>query len=255
MSDLLPDFISNLLPDVLPCIALTVAAFAGALVSGLAGFAFSAVAGAILLHFFPPLEAVPLMMACSIASQGANLFLLRKTMQWKGSLVFIVGGVIGIPIAVYLLQNADTRMFRLGFGLFVALYATYALFRPKIASPQLIENHGRNALVGFGGGLVGGLTAMPGALPTIWCDIHGVPKQQQRGLVQPFIAAMQLFALALMLSHNSVSSKVLVDFAICVPALAAGTAAGIILFGRVNELAFKRIILSVLLFSGLCLVI
>ena len=181
--------------------------------------------------------------------------MLRKTMQWKGSLVFIVGGLIGIPIAVYLLQNADTHIFRLGFGMFVALYASYALLRPQLANPRMIENQGRNALVGFGGGLVGGLTAMPGALPTIWCDINGVPKQQQRGLVQPFIAAMQLFALALMLPHNSVSSKVLVDFGICVPALVAGTAAGIILFGRVNELAFKRTILSVLLFSGLCLVI
>ncbi len=243
------------MPDLLPCIVLSVAAFAGALVSGLAGFAFSAVAGAILLHFFPPLEAVPLMMACSIASQGANLVVLRKTMQWKGSLVFIAGGLSGIPIAVYLLQNADTHIFRLGFGMFVALYATYALFRPTLANPHLIENQGRNALVGFGGGLVGGLTAMPGALPTIWCDINGVPKYQQRGLVQPFIAAMQLFALGLMLSHNSVSSKVLVDFGICLPALIAGTTAGILLFGRINELAFKRTILSVLLFSGLCLLV
>lgn len=246
---------TDLLPNLLPVVVLSVAAFSGALVSGLAGFAFSAVAGAILLHFFPPLEAVPLMMACSIASQGANLVILRKTMQWKGSLVFIVGGLVGIPIAVYLLQNADTHVFRLGFGMFVALYASYALLRPRLAHPRLIENRGRNALVGFGGGLVGGLTAMPGALPTIWCDINGVPKQQQRGLVQPFIAAMQLFALALVLPHNSVSSKVLVDFGICVPALIAGTAAGIILFGRVNELAFKRTILAVLLFSGLCLVL
>ncbi len=75
------------LPNLLPVVVLSVAAFAGALVCGLAGFAFSAVAGAILLHFFPPLEAVPLMMACSIASQGANLVILRKTMQsadWSG---------------------------------------------------------------------------------------------------------------------------------------------------------------------------
>src|ERR1700753_3444637 len=109
MLEFLPDFLSGVLPGLLPSVVLAVAAFAGALVSGLARFAFSAVAGAILLHFFPPLEAVPLTMSCSIPSQGANLSLLRKTMQWRGSLVFIVGGVIGIPIAVYLLQNADTR--------------------------------------------------------------------------------------------------------------------------------------------------
>ena len=97
-------------------------------------------------------------------------------------------------------------------------------------------------------------TAMPGALPTIWCDMHGVPKNQQRGLVQPFIAAMQIFALVLMLSHSSLSSKLVVDFVVSLPALAAGTLLGIAMFRSVNELAFRRFILLILLFSGLSLV-
>jgi uncharacterized protein len=243
------------MPDISLFILLSAAAFAGALVSGLAGFAFSAVAGALLLHVLPPLEAVPLMMACSIPVQAANLFLLRKTMQWKGSLGFIAGGLLGIPIAIYLLQNVDTQDFRWGFGALVALYAAYALLRPALTYSHQIKSQSSNALVGFGGGLVGGLTAMPGALPMIWCDMQGLPKSQQRGLVQPFIAIMQLFALGLMLSHHSLTSKVFIDFAICLPALALGTALGIGLFGRVNELVFKRVILGLLLFSGLCLVV
>src|SRR5580698_2414670 len=121
------------MPDLSLYIVLSVAVFAGALVAGLAGFAFSAVAGAILLHVFPPIEAVPLMMACSITVQAANLFALRKSMQWKTSLVFIAGGLSGIPIAIYFLQNVDTGIFRLGFGALVSLYATYAIFRPTTA--------------------------------------------------------------------------------------------------------------------------
>jgi uncharacterized membrane protein YfcA len=241
--------------DIAVYFVVSGAVFAGAFVSGLSGFAFSAVAGAVLLHVFPPIEAVPLMMACSITVQAANLFALRKSMQWKTSLVFIAGGLLGIPIAIYLLQNADTATLRLGFGILVSLYATYALLRPTAAYLRQMDSRSRNALVGFGGGLVGGLTAMPGALPAIWCDIHGLPKAQQRGLVQPYIGVMQLFALALMLSHHSLPLKVLIDFGISLPALAAGTAAGIVLFGRINETAFKRIILGLLLFSGLCLVL
>jgi uncharacterized membrane protein YfcA len=95
---------------------------------------------------------------------------------------------------------------------------------------------------------------MPGALPTIWCDMHGLPKNQQRGLVQPFIAAMQVFALALLLSRNNLQSKVMMDFVISVPALAAGTALGILMFRSVNEQVFRRTILIVLFFSGLSLV-
>src|SRR5207237_350301 len=50
------------MPGLDSFLLLSVAVFFGAFVSGLAGFAFSAVAGAILLHVLQPLEAVPLMM-------------------------------------------------------------------------------------------------------------------------------------------------------------------------------------------------
>jgi uncharacterized protein len=85
--------------------------------------------------------------------------------------------------------------------------------------------------------------------------MRGLSKTQQRGLVQPFIAAMQIFALALMLSRNDLSSKVLIDFAISLPALVAGTMLGILMFRNVNEMTFRRIILVILFFSGLSLVI
>ena len=66
-------------PDIASYFLLSAAVFAGAFVSGLAGFAFSAVAGGIILHMLEPLEAVPLMMACSVGVQAANLWALRKS--------------------------------------------------------------------------------------------------------------------------------------------------------------------------------
>jgi hypothetical protein len=66
-----------------PFALLSVAVFFCAFVSGLAGFALSAAAGAILLHMFKPLEAVPLMMACSVGVQAANLWALRESIRWK----------------------------------------------------------------------------------------------------------------------------------------------------------------------------
>ena len=139
-------------------------------------------------------------------------------------------------------------------GVTVALYASYMLFRPSLQYFQPMHQ-GRNALVGFGGGLIGGLTAMPGALPTIWCDLHGVPKNHQRGLVQPFIAAMQVFALTIMLVRNDLSSKVFVDLALSIPALVAGSMLGIFAFRNASESTFRRIILTVLLFSGVLLAV
>jgi len=233
---------------------LSAAVFLGAFVSGFAGFAFSAVAGAILLHILLPIEAVPLMMACSVGVQATNLWALRRDIEWKQSLVLVFGGILGVPVAIWLLQNTDARTFREVFGLVVTIYAGYMLFRPSLSKLKLM-NRSRNALVGFGGGLIGGLTAMPGALPTIWCDMHGVPKNQQRGLVQPFIAAMQIFALALMLMHHSLSAGVFANLLLSIPALIAGAVLGILAFRNVSEQIFRRLILLVLLVSGLLLVV
>jgi uncharacterized protein len=241
--------------DIVAPLILSTAVFAGALVSGFAGFAFSAVAGALLLHVLPPSEAVPLMMICSIAVQTTSLVVLRRSMNWQGSAVFLAGGALGIPLALTLLQHTGTQTFRMGFGAFLALYSTYMLFRPAAAYLSEIGHWLYDAAVGFAGGLVGGLTAMPGAVPTMWCDLQGISKDAQRGLVQPFIAVMQLFALGLMLWRHALPAHLLIDTAVSLPALAAGTAAGLAMFGRISDAWFRRAILAVLFIAGVALAI
>lgn len=229
--------------------------FAGAVVSGLVGFAFSAVAGAFLLHVLPPTDAVPLMMACSIVTQAVSLVALRGSVKWSGSPLLIAGGALGVLPALYLLRHIDARIFQIGFGAFLAAYATYMLCRPAVTRRQVAPGRLRHAVIGFGGGLIGGLTAMPGALPTIWCELRGMPKDQQRGLVQPYIVAMQLFALAVMLSHGGLSRQALVSLTLSLPALAAGAGLGVLMFRRVDDALFRHIVLAVLLVAGLMLVV
>jgi uncharacterized membrane protein YfcA len=229
--------------------------FAGAVVSGMVGFAFSAVAGIALLHVLPPIEAVPLMMACSLVTQFASLLALRRSVSWKGCPLLIGGGMIGVVPALYLLHHVEAQTFRIGFGIFLASYAGIMLLRPAAATLSCESGGLRHAMVGFGGGIVGGLTAMPGALPTMWCDLLGMPKDQQRGLVRPYIVVLQLFALALMVVHNSFTTQALINLTCGLPALAAGVAVGIILFRRVSNSTFRSTVLVVLLFAGVLLVI
>jgi hypothetical protein len=58
-----------------------------------------------------------------------------------------------------------------------------------------------------------------------------------------------------MLSQKSLSSTVLIEFAISLPALIAGTALGVLMFRTVNEQLFRRVILIVLFVSGVGLII
>ena len=96
---------------------------------------------------------------------------------------------------------------------------------------------------------------MPGAVPAIWCDLRGMPKNQQRGQVQPFIIVMQVFALTLMLSSNGLRAMAIVHLTFVLPALLAGTALGIVLFGKLDDARFRHIVLAVLLVAGFTLIV
>ena len=238
----------------LPYVLLVIGVFLGAVVSSFAGFAFSAVAGALILHAFPPNLAIPLMMTFSILVQLTSILVLRKSMLWKPSLPYVAGGLLGVPVALYVLRSIGATEFRLGFGAFLIVYTGYMLFRPTSHVLKRLSFRMPNFVVGAIGGFVGGLTAMPGAAVSIVSDLRGLPKAEQRGLVQPFIAVMQAFSVTLFLASGTLSSETVMDFFIGVPSLAAGTALGLILFDRVSDIAFRRGVLGVLMFSGLALV-
>jgi len=61
---------------------------------------------------------------------------------------------------------------------------------------------------------------------------------------------MQIFARVLLLERPGLSSKVVIDLAISLPALFAGSAPGILAFRNINEVGFRRTILVLLLVSG-----
>jgi len=236
-----------------PLVALVLAMFLGGFVSGISGFAFSAIAGAILLQFYVPTFAVPLMAASALVAQLYGLFNLRASMEWRKGLPLIIGGVLGIPLGIFVLRSVDAHVFRIGFGIFLTVYAAYMLFWPERFSVQRSEQNAVTAAVGFAGGFVGGLTAFPGALPTIWCDLQHLPKDVKRGMTQPFIALMQFMGFFLVLLHGDLTMDFAWKFLWGLPAVVAGCILGLALFGKVNDLMFRRVVLSALLVSGVAM--
>ena len=119
----------------------------------------------------------------------------------------------------------DTRIFRIGLAHSSPPMRPTCCCAPRSRAGWAHRTGCATPSIGFGGGLIGGLTAMPGALPTMWCELRGVPKDQQRGFVQPYITAMQLSALAVMFWHNTFSSQALLNLTYSLPALASGAGA------------------------------
>jgi uncharacterized membrane protein YfcA len=230
------------------------ATFAGALVAGLTGFAFGLVAASTWLYILTPLQTATLIIAFGLIVQGYAVWKLRGALDWKRLWPFVLGAALGVPAGVTILTWANPAHVRIGIGALLVLYSLYALFRPAIA-PIKAGGAALDAAVGFLNGVLGGMTGLAGVLVTIWCGLRGWPKDVQRAVFQPVAVAIFLMSALWIGGKGAITAETLKLFLAGLPALLAGTWLGFKLFGRLNEAAFRKVVLVLLLASGIALVV
>ena len=230
------------------------ATFLAALVAGVAGFAFGLVAAAVWLHVLTPLQTTTLIVAFGLIVQGYSVWKLRQALNLERLLPFLIGGACGLPVGVALLQWLSPEHMKMAVGVLLILFSLYSLARPKVAR---ITAGGRLADGGIGvlSGILGGTTGFGGILPTIWCTLRGWPKDEQRAVFQPTGVAIFLGTALLLGGSGSVTVDTVRLFLIGLPALLAGSWLGLRLYGKLDEAAFRKTVLALLLLSGLALVV
>jgi uncharacterized protein len=231
-----------------------VATFAGALVAGLSGFAFGLVAASIWLYILTPLQTATLIVAFGLIVQGYSVWKLRRALDWSRLWPFIIGAAVGVPVGVTILTWANPAHVKAGVGGFLVLYSLYALLRPAM-NPIKGGGAAADAGVGFLNGVLGGMTGLAGILVTIWCGLRGWPKDVQRTVFQPVAVAIFLMSALWIGARGAITVETIKLFLIGLPALLAGTWLGLKLFGRLDEAAFRKVVLILLLASGIVLIL
>jgi uncharacterized protein len=230
------------------------ATFAAALVAGTAGFAFGLIAAAAWLHVLTPLQTTTLIIAFGLLVQGIAVWKLRRALQWRRLWPFLVGAAIGVPLGVAILGWAHPGHVRIAIGVVLLLYSIYGLVRPAML-PVKAGGAAADAGVGFANGILGGLTGLAGILVTIWCGMRGWPKDEQRTVFQPVGVAIFAMSAVWLGLKGAASTDSIWLFVIGLPPLLAGTWLGLRLYGRMNEAWFRRVVLALLLVSGLGLIL
>jgi uncharacterized membrane protein YfcA len=241
--------------------AIAVVLFLAGVVSGLSGFAFSAVA-ACVLWLLPPLQAVPLIMLLSACNQLLSVGTLRKEMvlrgtaEREGALAYIAGGLVGVPIGLWLLQTLPTRTFAGGLGLFLIVYSVLVLLKPDSLRIKL-SGWTPAVAVGAAGGIIGGFSAFPGSMPVVYLALRGGSKAETRGIIQPYILTLQLISLGILaLTHSAIfNAQFWLLWALTLPAVLLGSSTGVALYRRMSEVNFRRAVLILLTISGVSLVV
>ena len=229
------------------------AAFLGGLASGFAGFAMGFVVSGIWLHIITPIQTTTLIVGYGLFTQGYGVWKLRHALDWRKVAPFIIGGAVGVPIGTMLLTSLNPAYLRSAVGVLLVLYSIYGLARP--AFRPLEAGVSADAGVGLINGLVAGLTGLPGLVVTIWCQIRGWPKDVQRTVFQPvMLAAIVINAISLSIA-GVVTAETVKVFLFGLPFLLAGLWIGFKLYGKLDDAAFRKVILLLLLAAGVALIV
>jgi len=230
------------------------ATFAAALVTGIAGFAFGLVAAAMWLHILTPLQTATLIIAFGLVVQGISVWKLRRALRWSRLWPFLLGAAFGVPLGVAILGWANPVHVRVGVGVLLVFFSAYSLVRPPM-KPIRTAGATADAGVGFLNGILGGLTGLAGILTTIWCGMRGWGKDEQRAVFQPIGVAVFAMSGLWLGVRGSISSDTIWFFVAGLPVLLAGTWVGLKLYGHLDEAGFRRVVLILLLVSGVALIV
>jgi uncharacterized membrane protein YfcA len=229
------------------------AAFAGGFASGLAGFAMGFIVSGIWLQILSPIQTTTLVVGYGLLTQGYGVWRLRRALAWQVITPFILSGIIGVPLGTMLLTYLDPGYLRTGVGLLLLIYGTYGLAQPALG--QVSDNVAVDAGIGFANGMLAGLTGLPGFIITVWCQLRGWKKDFQRAVFQPVMLAAIAANLVSLGFAGAFTGEILRLFLLGLPAMAAGLWAGFKLYGRLDDQAFRKVILVLLLIAGAGLLI
>jgi len=153
-----------------------------------------------------------------------------------------------VPIGASLLSRLDPDAFRLGMGVLLLVFSTSMLLRRSRAG---IAWGGRaaDAVIGLGGGILGGLAGLSGPLPTMSETLRGWGKDRRSGV-------FQAFNLTILAAHaaGGFLTREVGWLALCA---LPGTLGGAWLGARPSRLSdrrFQEVVLYLLGHSGLTLI-
>jgi uncharacterized membrane protein YfcA len=227
------------------------AALAG-FVQGLSGFAFAMVASAVWAWAVEPQLVAAMAVFGGFSGQLLAALTVRRGFDLKLLLPFVLGGLAGIPVGVGILPLLDVTLFKLGFGALLVVICPIMLLGNRLPRVAFGGRFADGA-AGFIGGVLGGIGGVSGAIPTLWCTLRGMPKDQQRAVIQNFNLGMLGVTLALYVGTGVITTATLPMLAIVLPAMLIPTLLGAKLYIGISDAAFRRLVLGLLTLSGLAL--
>ncbi len=228
-------------------VILLLASFA----QGLTGFGFALISIPLLSLLIDVKHAVPLGALCGLV---INIYLaveLNEHIKYLELKNLILGAVIGIPIGVIFLTQANTDLIKDILGVVILVFVLFSI-------TNVFKRSGLNRrwgyLFGFLSGIFGGAFNTNGPPILVYFYLQGWDKNKQKASITGFFIITTIIIVSSHFISGLTTVGVLKDFIIYLPFILIGLIAGSRLFKKVSTEIFQKIIMVGLLAISILLI-
>jgi uncharacterized membrane protein YfcA len=222
------------------------------LVASLTGFGFAILSVPLLMLFMPPKVVVPLAMMLSVVLKVTLIIETRRWIDLRRMWPLLLTGTLTVPLGAYVLLLLDAETLRILVGLVVVASAIALLsgMHWKVRNEKL-------SLVPLGlmSGILGGSTGMPGPPVVLFFSNQGLEKETFRANLVLYFACTGIMGVISTAVGGLITRAIVVNWLGLLPALGIGIWAGIRLARHTDQDRFRRVVLGVLILTGILAII
>ena len=232
-------------------VAAAVALFFGSFVFSATGFGIGMIATPILLLAYEPLTTI---VVTGTAGMGVGVWIFTKSWRdipMRVVLPIALAAVIGSPISVIILRNADAGLLTIGIAALIILFAIGSFVKVEREIPY-------STPIGIAAGFIVGVllptTGVAGSLVMLYFMTRQWERLQVRAAMAFFLlvlmtASVIQWAIAGFYTHERLT---LLGIAV-IPSI-AGLALGAMLVRRLNESVFQYLVIGIIIASSVLVI-
>jgi len=222
--------------------------FLAGFTQGLSGFGAILMSLPLLSIFLDIKTVIPLVALAAQAITLIVLIQLRQILDWKKILPLVTSALPGILVGVLFLKRMDKGVIQWILGVTLIVYSLYSLF-VKAKKAGLQERWAY--LFGFLGGCLGGALSAAGPPVIVYTSLCAWSKDQIKVTLQGYFI---LSGMMVIMAHavNGLTTPVVIRFfGAGLPLLFLGTYIGSRFYSLIDEAAYRKIMLFLLVGLGI----
>jgi len=202
----------------------------------------------------PPDQVVGLLLPLLMFADVFSVISYWKRWKWRLVLLLLPGGVVGVTLATFFLTHSPTRTLRIGFGIIVLAFTLYKIFEKYIL--RWLPYQGRDwhgLLAGILAGFSSGLAHAGGPPATIYLLLQKVTPIEFNATSVLFFAILNWIKVPYYLYAHLFNLQSILQIIWLAPIIPVCVVIGRWAAGKTNRQLFERIIVVLLLITGLLL--